>query len=66
MFRTCTFLDDLSYNNVKEMFRLNCQGILEVHNVTAEDIEHLARRGHAIPGMIKLLAVLNYLGSSNF
>lgn len=65
VFRTSTFLDDLSDNDVEDMFRLNCQRILDVYNLTAEDIEPLARGEHAIPGMIKLLAVLNYLGSSN-
>lgn len=66
VFRTRTVLDELSDNDVEDMFRLNRQGVMEVYNLIKNDIEPLTGRTNAISAMVRLLAVLNYLGTGNF
>ncbi|XP_040190192.1 putative nuclease HARBI1 [Rana temporaria] len=66
VFRKRTILDDLSEMDIEEMFRLNRQGVMEVYQLIADDIEPLSARNYAIPAMVRLLAVLNFLATGNF
>lgn len=66
MFETRTVLDEMSDNNVKDMFWLKRQGVMEVYHLAAEEIEPLTRRTHAISAIVRFLAILNYLARGNF
>ncbi|XP_041421118.1 putative nuclease HARBI1 [Xenopus laevis] len=65
-FRPRSALEELSDTDVRELFRLNRQAILALYTCIAHDLEPLTGRSQAIPGIVKLLAVLNFLATGNF
>ncbi|XP_041441686.1 putative nuclease HARBI1 [Xenopus laevis] len=65
-FRPRSVLEELSDSDVRELFRLNRQAIQALYICIAQELEPLTGRSQAIPGIVKLLAVLHFLGTGNF
>ncbi|XP_053546063.1 putative nuclease HARBI1 isoform X2 [Bombina bombina] len=61
-----TGLDGLTNRDIIQRFRLNREAILSVYQQVSGFLEPLTARSHSIPGMVKLLAILNFLATGCF
>uniref|UniRef100_A0A803K3S6 Putative nuclease HARBI1 n=1 Tax=Xenopus tropicalis TaxID=8364 RepID=A0A803K3S6_XENTR len=59
-------LNELSDDEVVQMYRLSRTAILQVFHLVRQDLDPVTARSQALPGISKLLAVLHFLGSGSF
>lgn len=62
--RTC--LDAMRDEDIRVRFRLRRGAILHLYGLIEERLQPSDSRGHAVPGMVKLLATLYVLGRGSF
>ena len=60
------YLDKLRDSDVRRKFRLERGTILHLYQLIADKIDPDTQRGHAVPGMARLLATLYILGRGSF
>ncbi|XP_053315207.1 putative nuclease HARBI1 [Spea bombifrons] len=66
VFQPRTILERLSDQQILKRFRLSREAIMDLYQHISQDLEPLTSRSHAIPGLVKLLAVLNYFGKYSY
>ncbi|XP_053567635.1 putative nuclease HARBI1 [Bombina bombina] len=65
-FRPRSGLDALSDIDIIRRFRLSRESIERLYNQISGQLEPITFRTHALPGMLKLLAVLHFLATGSF
>uniref|UniRef100_A0A8C5MN25 DDE Tnp4 domain-containing protein n=1 Tax=Leptobrachium leishanense TaxID=445787 RepID=A0A8C5MN25_9ANUR len=59
-------LKNLSDRQILKKFQLSREAILSLYQRIRQDLEPLSGRGHSIPGLVKLLAVLYHFAKHSF
>uniref|UniRef100_A0A8C5PYP9 Putative nuclease HARBI1 n=1 Tax=Leptobrachium leishanense TaxID=445787 RepID=A0A8C5PYP9_9ANUR len=59
-------LENLSDRQILKKFQLSREAILALYQRIRQDLEPLSGRGHSIPGLVKLLAVLYHFAKHSF
>ncbi|XP_030058307.1 putative nuclease HARBI1 [Microcaecilia unicolor] len=66
VFRTRLVLDQISDRKIIDDYRLSRTAIYELYQEIREDIDPTTARSHAVPGIVKLLTVLQFLATGTF
>ncbi|XP_029443214.1 uncharacterized protein LOC115083494 [Rhinatrema bivittatum] len=66
VFSTRTTLLGLPEEEVVRRYRLSSVAIMALYEDLKDDLDPLTGRSHAIPGLVKLLSAIHFLGSGSF